>query len=349
MLTSWKTAMAMMALVALPATASDPAADMREFVPSSVSPEAAAIYLRMLPVVKPRWDVHANPVTAADFQKRHDDDVARAIAAQGPGLQALKVVITETKLGGVDVVETTPPNYRDDGTVVIRVHGGDFYLGSARSSVPQDAFLSLATGKRIISVDYTTAPKGKWQLVTDQVIAVYRAVLQQGYRPASIAMLGDSAGGNIVPASVLKLRDQGLPMPGALVLFSPCVDFHQVGDTNMTLRAADPAIDEIDAAVGFDAYASRVDWNNPYVSPIFGDFKKGFPPTLIQGGTKEVLLSDFVRLYQAIKTSGGDAELDLYEGMSHVFQAYMVNTPEQKAAFAEIKRFWSQHLVPTKR
>jgi len=325
-----------------------PSSDLRAFIPQSVSPEARSIYQKLLPVVEPRWDQHHNPVTAADFQKLHDDAIARTMATQPAMLAALKVTVNEMQLDGVGVVETTPPDYRDDGTVIVHLHGGGFYLDSARSSVGMDARLALVTGRRFISVDYTVAPKGNWRIVTDQVVAVYKALLEQGYKPKSIGMLGDSAGGNIVSASVLKLRDEGLPIPGALVLFSPCVDFNQAGDTNRTLRAADPAIDEIDIVPGLEAYAPRTDWNNPYVSPIFGDFKKGFPPTLIQAGTKEVLLSDSVRLYQAIKTSGGAAELDLYEGMAHVFQAYMTGTPEQKAAFAEVKRFWSKHLVPAK-
>ncbi len=344
----WMFAAATMLFVLAAASAADTPQDLREYVPKTVSPEAQAVYQRMLPHVKGRWDKHNNPKTAADFQKLHDADVAGSIAASEANLKAQNVAITETTLGGVGIVETRPPQYHDDGTVIVRVHGGGFYLGSARSSVSMDAMIALATGKRILSVDYATVPNGDWKRVTDQVVAVYRALLQQGYRPDSIGMLGDSAGGNIIPASVLKLRDQGLPLPGALVLFSPCVDLGQPGDTNMTLRAADPAIDEIDIAPGLEAYAPRSEWKNPYVSPIFGDFSKGFPPTLIQVGTKEVLLSDSVRLYQAVKNAGGVAELDVYEGMAHVFQAYMVNTPEQKAALAEVGRFWSHHLKPTK-
>jgi len=117
-------------------------------------------------------------------------------------------------------------------------------------------------------------------------------------------MFGDSAGGNIVPASVLKLRDQGLPMPGALVLFSPCVDLNLNGDTETTLRDADPALDFALNKAFLAAYAAPEDMTNPYASPIYGDFKKGYPPVLIQAGTKELVLSDAVRLYQALKTAG---------------------------------------------
>jgi acetyl esterase/lipase len=140
------------------------------------------------------------------------------------------------------------------------------------------------------------------------------------------------------------LRDQALPLPGALVLLSPCVDLNLNGDTETTLREADPALDFALNQAFLAAYAPVEEYRNPYVSPIYGDFSKGFPPVLIQAGTKELVLSDAVRLFQAVKNSGGSAELDIYEGMAHVFQAYMTGTPEQRAAYAEARRFWSANL-----
>ncbi len=326
-----------------------PTTNLRSFVPSTVSPEARAIYDKLLPGAAAHHAAMKVPHTLAEFDALHDANVANADANAAALVKSLNIIVRDSRLGGVDVVETTPPQYRDDGTVLIHVHGGGFYLGSARSSVGEDALMAMATGKRILSVDYTVAPRGNWRIVTDQVAAVYRAVLGQGYKPAAVGMFGDSAGANIVPASVLKLRDQGVSVPGALVLMSPCVDLNLNGDTETTLRDADPALDEAQTRETFSAYALPKDWTNPYVSPIYGDFKKAFPPVLIQVGTKEILLSDAVRLYQAIKTAGGTAQLDVYEGMAHVFQAYMNGTPEQKAAYSEARKFWSAHLVATKR
>jgi epsilon-lactone hydrolase len=332
-----------------PLDTSSATGDLRAFIPLSVSPQAKAIYERLLPVVKAKkWDRHDNPHTIAEFDAVHDADLQATVSGSATLIKSLNLAVVDKTVNGVPVVETTTIPYRDDGTVLIHVHGGGFYLGSARSSMWADAEMAVTTGKRIISVDYTVAPHGRWPLVTSQVIAVYKAFLERGYAPKSIGMFGDSAGGNIVAASTLKLRDEGLPLPGALILMSPCTDFLQIGDTNTTLRKVDPAIDEIDIAPGFEAYADRQDWRNPYVSPVYGDFHKGYPPTLIQGGTKEVLLSDFVRLYQAIKTAGGTAELDIYEGMAHSFQAYMTNAPEQKAALAEAGKFWDAHLAAKK-
>ncbi len=319
-------------------------ADLRDYVPETISPQAHAIFEKLLPVVKAHRANRIVLKTEADFDANYKQMLARSEAGLPEMLKQMGVSPIAKKLAGVGVLETVPPNYRDDGTVLIRVHGGGFVEGSAQSSAGFDAQMAVETGKRIISVDYTVAPRGRWPLVTDQVIAVYKAVLASGYKPASVGMFGDSAGGNIVPASVLKLRDEGLPLPGAVLLMSPCVDLHANGDTETTLGHADPALTVDEVMPGLKAYADPADWNNPYVSPVYGDFTKGFPPVLIQVGTKEMLLSDSVRLYQAIKIAGGDAELDVYEGMTHVFQSYMIGTPERKEAFAEIGRFWTKHL-----
>jgi epsilon-lactone hydrolase len=341
----------LLALTAMSTSVADdaPITNLRFFIPATVSPEARVIYEKLLPVAAAHRAEAKIPRTQAEFDALHDKDIARTEAGALAALKSLNIAVRETQLGGITVVESTPPQYRDDHTILLHVHGGGFVLGSAKSSLNGDALMALATGKRILSIDYTVAPRGNWRIVTDQVVAVYKAVLAQGYSPKSIGMFGDSAGGTIVPASVLKLRDQGQPMPGALVLLSPCVDLNLNGDTETTLREADPALDFALNKAFLAAYAAPEDMTNPYASPIYGDFKKGYPPVLIQAGTKELVLSDAVRLYQALKTAGGEAELDVYEGMAHVFQAYMTGTPEQKAAYAETKRWWSSHLVPAAR
>lgn len=325
--------------------------DLRDFIPESISPEARAIYQKTFPLLDLQRKTLVVPDTPEGLEAMNAKLLAQAEPAVSAALEALKkigVVGVQGQLGGVGVFEVKPPNYKDDGTVLIRVHGGGWVLGSARTSAPGDARMAILTGKRIVSVDYTLAPRGKWPLVTDQVIAVYKAVLAQGYEARNIGMIGDSAGANIIPASVFKMRDNGIPIPGALVLLSPCVDVNLNGDTATTLAHADPILAIPDILKGLKAYADPADWKNPYVSPIYGDFKKGFPPVLIQVGTKELLFSDAVRLYQAVKMSGGEAELDAYEGMVHVFEGSMKDTPEGKQAAAEIQRFWLTHLAPVK-
>ena len=140
------------------------------------------------------------------------------------------------------------------------------------------------------------------------------------------------------------MRDQSLPLPGALYLMSPSCDVTQQGDSYLTLAHIDPVLDPDSSAWGAAAYADPQDQKNPYVSAVYGDYTKAFPPTLIQGGTREMLLSNFVREYQAIRGGGHEAVLDLYDGMPHVFQASVPNTPEARTAIARAAAFFKQHL-----
>ena len=344
------TGLGILFVAALAADPTSPAAPgLRTFVPDSVSPAARAIFEKFAPGAAAAMAHFPSLKTNADIEALHDKMEALQLPGAAKAVKALSVSSVMGKLGGVGVLTTLPPNYVDDGTVLIRVHGGGWILGSAQSTAGADAQMAILTGKRIVSVDYTVAPRGNFQTVTDQVVAVYKAVMAQGYKPQNIGIFGESAGANIVPGAMLKARDQGLPMPAAMLLMSPCTDLHLNGDTETTLRLADPVLDIAPIGPGLNAYAAPQDWSNPYASPVYGDYSKPYPPTLIQVGTKELLLSDSVRLYQAMKAGGRDVVLDVYEGMPHVFQGYMTGTPEQKAAFAEINRFWKAHLAGEKR
>lgn len=319
------------------------------YIAPSISPEARALLEKMLPVVLKAQTARPVAHSAADFQARRAELLAGVEAQNAAVVKQFGIGVAELRLNEVPVVEVRPPQYQDDGTVLIHVHGGGFVQDSARSALRGNALMAAATGRRIYSVDYTVAPEGRWPLVTDQVVAVYKALLAQGHPARSIGVYGDSAGGDIVAASTLKLRDQGLPVPGAMVLMSPASDLCMNGDTFVTLADADPVLNRTgELRLALSLYVDPADCRNPYASPVYGDYGKPYPPVLIQAGTKERVLSDSVRLYQAIRTAGGEAELDLYEGMPHVFQSYLTNTPEQKAAYAEIRRFWQAHLVPAK-
>jgi epsilon-lactone hydrolase len=326
-----------------PATIPGQSAPLRAYIPHSISPEAQAIYEKYQPLLlAPAQE----PATTADeFEKMYRDNEAKSLPRSEAIVKQLGSLVTEEKLGGVSAIEVRPKGYKDDGSVLIYVHGGGFILGSAKSSLADAATTAQMTGKRVISVDYTVAPKGTWRTVTDQVVAVYKAVLASGTMAGRIGLYGGSAGGEIVAASTLKLRDEGLPMPAALILLSPAVDLTDTGDTRVTLATADPVLNPAWVMPVMYSYCpDAVARKTAYASPIYGDFSKGYPPTLIQGGTKEWLLSDFVRLYQAIKTHGGTVELDLYEGMPHGFQAIFASAPEGKAAAAEQRKFWSKYL-----
>lgn len=135
------------------------------------------------------------------------------------------------------------------------------------------------------------------------------------------------------------MRDQGQGMPAAVVLWSPWSDITETGDTYATLRDVDFLRYKEQLGPAAAAYASPADQKHPYVSPVYGDYAKGFPPTLIQGGTREIFLSNFIRQYQAIDAAGGEVKLDLYEGLPHVFQVLLANTPESRLALRKMNDF----------
>lgn len=315
---------------------------VRAYVPTTISPEARAIFLAYQAfIAAPR---PAPPKSLADFDLLYQDAEARSLAVSEATLAQLRPTVVEMRLNGSLVFEVKPKDYEDDGTALLFVHGGGFILGSARSSLGEAADIAALTGRRVYDVDYDVAPRGDWRIATDQVMNAYRGVLELGYDPSRVGMTGGSAGATIVAATTLKIRDSGLPMPAALVLLCPMSDFTEGGDTRYTLMDADPALWAPQVRPGLDAYAAPEDQTNPYVSPVYGDFGKGYPPTLIQGGTKEFLVSDMVRLHRAIRRGGGVSDLELYEGMPHGFMGLMADAPEGREARAEAAAFWNRYL-----
>jgi len=313
------------------------------YIPDTISEEAQAV-LRMLPDPSLQPELPA-PGDIEAWRAVQQEREAFGLERQKAAVESLQPAVTEMELGGVPVLEIKPRNWKDNGKVVVYTHGGAYTMLSAKSTLGSSALTADATGLRVISVDYTLAPHAKWQQVTDQVISVFEALRKQGYAMKDMAIYGDSAGGGLAAGSVLKMRDQGMGMPAAVVLWSPWSDITDTGDTYVTLKHAEPSYlyDRV-LKPSADAYADPKDQKHPYVSPVYGDYTKGFPPTLIQGGTKEIFLSNFVRHYQALDTAGQTVKLDLYEGMIHVFQAALPGSPESKTALMKVDAFLKQHL-----
>ena len=274
----------------------------------------------------------------AEVERKRADANAEVVRLYQP-------TILERQLGGVPVLDIRPRNWRESRQVLVYAHGGGYALYSARSRLMSAVPMAEDTGRRVVSVDYTLAPHAKWPEVMGQFIAVVQALREEGHAWSDIAVYGESAGGGLVAGSVLKLRDRGLGMPAAVVLWSPWSDITDTGDTYATLQDADPALYYPGNLKNCaDAYADPADQKNPYVSPVYGDYTKGFPPTLIQVGTKEIFLSNAVRQYQAMDQAGIPVKLDPYEGMWHIFQVFNYGIPEAKIARAKVRAFLDQHL-----
>ena len=253
--------------------------------------------------------------------------------------------LEEHRINGIPVLDIRPKGWREDGKVVVYTHGGGYVGGIASDAL--DSTLPLATegSYRIISVSYQLAPHARFPEVTDESCAVVEGLLDSGFELGDIAILGDSAGGGLAAATALKLRDRGRGLIGALVLWSPWVDLTGSGDTYRTLADAEPfyRYDSLLAAAR-DCYVGDSDPRDPYASPLFADFTAGYPPTLIQVGTRELLLSDAVRIARALADAGQDVELDVYEGMWHVFQFKPIDMPEAVQARRKAIGFLDEKL-----
>jgi acetyl esterase/lipase len=252
---------------------------------------------------------------------------------------SLQVERVEDVVGGVKVLRLRAAGFTPSNRRLVYIHGGAYTLFSASSTLMVPALIAAQSGCEVISIDYTLAPRGTWREVTDEVLAVWRALLGAGMKPQSTAILGDSAGGGLAAGSVLKMRDQGLPLPAALYLLSPWSDITTTGDSIATMADFDPALASEFLAGAAGAYVGAGDQKHPYVSPVYGDYSKAFPPTLIQAGTREIFLSHAVRHYQAIRTGGHEAVLDIYEGMPHVHPALIPFAPESKVAISRGSEF----------
>jgi epsilon-lactone hydrolase len=249
-----------------------------------------------------------------------------------------------TAMAGVPVTWFRPLGRNPKDGVVLWIHGGGYTLGSSALSAPGVRRLACAAALPVVAADYTLAPEARWQHITDELMAVYDRLLNDGTSSSHIAICGDSAGGSLAAGLTLKMRDAGRPLPGALVMWSPWADISERGDTTITLKEADFLSYEA-LTVSAAAYADPADHRHPVVSPVYGDFRPGFPPALVQCGTREIFLSHSVRLVQAIEDADQTAVLELYEGMPHVHQQFAPDCPEAARAITRSARFIRRHLA----
>jgi epsilon-lactone hydrolase len=312
-------------------------------IPDTISPEWGPVILEQGAQRELQFPPPDDIETWQAIQKSFvaQEAAADAIAAE------YGVTYKEKELGGIPVIDIVPPNLVCKDKIAVYIHGGGYVIFSAKSAIEAAILFAVETNLRVISIDYTLAPQSKWQDTTDEVIRVFAALAELGFNAKTdVVMFGDSAGGSMVASVTLKMRDLGMDMPAALILLSPWADITVTGDTYVTLRDAEPFYTYKGILEPASlAYANVEDHKNPFVSPVYGDFTKGFPPTLIQGGTKELLLSNFVRLYQAIDQAGGTVKLDIYEGMPHVFQFIITNSTESQAAMTKARKWVKKYLL----
>ena len=223
------------------------------------------------------------------------------------------------------------------------MHGGSWISGSPAGYRAFLSRVSLAAGAAVLAVDYRLAPEHKFPAALEDCLQAYRWMRQHGpngKQPVDSAFLmGDSAGGNLTLATLLKAKDLNLPLPAAVVAISPATDFTATSPSLVSRASVDPIINPQVLPALIPVYLGReTDPTHPYASPLFGDYT-GMPPLFLQVGDAEVLLDDSTRLAKHAAEQGCDVELDVWMGMPHVFQGFAPYLPEASKAIAKIGEF----------
>ncbi len=294
--------------------------------------------------LNPDWDKLWK--TGEEARKFADVQAANTVKGIPAMLNRLHVKSEQSVINGVKVFtltpETIPPENRDK--VLIHVHGGCYVLFPGQSGTTEAIMMAGFGHYKVISVDYRMPPQAYFPAALDDAVAVYRAVLKDTLAK-NIAFFGTSAGGALALEMVLRARSQGMPVPGAIAPGTPMSDVTKTGDSFYTNEKVDNILVSRD---GFcDAatvvYAHGHDLKDPLLSPVYGDMH-GFPPAILTTGTRDLLLSNTVRVHRELRRAGVAAELTVFEGQSHAQYQFDDRVPETKEAFGEIAAFFGEHL-----
>jgi acetyl esterase/lipase len=254
----------------------------------------------------------ANPaLTIADLRGLFDE-------WQQPTREPEGVSYKSETVAGVEALWALPLD-ADPQKVILYTHGGGFAVGSAASHRKLAGHLAKHLGVTALVLDYRRAPEHPFPAQLEDATAVYRALLARGFKAQDITTSGDSAGGNLAIATVLKLRDDGVALPGAVIAFSPWLDMEHVGKTLQTNAATDALVSKavLEAMSGMflGEQGSRT---NPLANPLKANYT-GFPRLYLTAGSLETLLDNATDLAGIAKAAGVDVTLSVVDGMQHVF------------------------------
>ena len=231
----------------------------------------------------------------------------------------------------------------DSGRVIFYLHGGGYCICSPRTHRDLMWRLARACGARVLVPDYRLAPENPHPAAVDDAVKAYRWLLKSGVKPSRIAVMGDSAGGGLALVLLQQLRDKKIPLPACSVCLSPWSDLTVSGASMRTNRRRDPLFTREAIAYFALLYAPYRDLAKPSVSPLFGSFK-GLPPLLIQVGSGELLLDDSCRVAEKASADGVNADITVWPGMIHVFQALAFTLKDARRAIRDIGRFVEKHI-----
>ena len=232
------------------------------------------------------------------------------------------------------------PANAEPGRTVLYFHGGGYVFGSAKSHRGLTFRLAEDARAEVFSVDYRRAPEHPYPAAVEDALAAYQFLLDEGRDPARMVVGGDSAGGGLSLALLLRCRERGLPMPAGALLYSPWTDLAATGASLETNEASDVMFKKTYIVEGAERSTSDADPKTPLISPLYAELS-GLPPILIFVSDNEALYDDSARLHEKLRAAGVDAEMIVERGLAHVWPVFYPSFPEagraikQSAAFIE--------------
>ena len=303
-------------------------------VPEVLSVEAKRAWLNL-----PQIPLPANDPKQLDAMRRFTAALDQA------AYEELKepYSIHDLAINGITTMWITPPELTYDDKAMVFIHGGAYIVNSRRSQLPLQTSVASKLGVRVTSIGYPLAPEHPYPAATDAIVEAYKGLLDQ-YDAANLGLFGTSAGGGLVLATLMRLRQDSLPLPAATAALSPGADLTLSGDLFTLCGARDPILPVQGAIDSFAGYYGTADPSDPLVSPIFGDFTD-VTPIFLLAGTREMIGSDAIRTAAAARKDGCDVTLIVNDGMWHMGIADGSGIPEQQFAFDQMIDFLRTHLL----
>ena len=266
------------------------------------------------------------------------DEVVRSIMVDR--VSAFDGEVEEIDCDGARIFMITPAGTSDeDQRLYLDFHGGGLIMGGGDICRAMGIGAASIVGRRTWTVDYRMPPDFPYPAALDDAVATYRVLLDiRG--PEQIIVGGASAGGNLAAALILRARDEGLPLPAAAILQTPEVDLTESGDSFRTNLGLDTVLTASLMPANL-LYAAGHDLADPYLSPLFGEFAKGFPPTFLTTGTRDLFLSNTVRIHRALRAGDVPTELHVMEAAPH--GGFFGTAPEDAQVTRDLRRFVDLH------
>jgi acetyl esterase/lipase len=303
-------------------------------MPTTVSPEAQT-WLESLTHTTPGPETLAERRARTDAWRAQDSADARKL---------YPVNVAEATTAGVrtDIITPMTMPAENKSRVLINLHGGGFNSdsGSLIEGVPISSFAKM----KVVSVYYRLAPENPFPAAVDDVVAVYKELLKT-YKPHSIGVFGTSAGAILTCEVMVKLKQLGLPLPGALGVFSSLADFSRPGDSRQlfSLNGFPGQLQPVDPEhLPDNEYVGKTDRKDPVLSPLFADLHS-WPPSLLVTSTRDLLLSDTAIFHRALLRAGDDTQLVVFEALPHAFW-YHFQLPETREALELMAKFFDQKV-----